>query len=192
MAIEFQLDWDKAIACLVYLASHKEVTSLDKYKINKLVFLADKFHLVRYGRPVTGDFYCALEYGPIPSTILKRLDALEQNRDNELAKHLSLDRSFQYPRIKAKADPDMEQFSKSDLNALDRAATLFGKKTFAELKALTHEMPAYRKAWQARGEGKDSVKMDFSDFFEEDEEAVAGVFEEMIENDQLRKTFSPA
>ena len=31
------------------------------------MFLAEKYHLVRYGRPITGDRYDAMKDGPVPS-----------------------------------------------------------------------------------------------------------------------------
>ena len=46
MAVEFQFDSDKAIAAINYLAS-RGVKRLDKYKLSKLIVLADKAHLVR-------------------------------------------------------------------------------------------------------------------------------------------------
>ena len=59
MAVQFKLDWEKSLAALVYLAS-KELPEFDKYKACKLIFLADKYHLVQYARPITGDFYFAV------------------------------------------------------------------------------------------------------------------------------------
>lgn len=192
MAVQFEFDFDKALAALAYLAS-RDVPALDVYKLHKLLFLADKYHLVRYGRPITGDQYVAMEYGPVPSRTYDLLKAyVEGDRDEavtRLAGFLELEQQYKYPRFKAKAAYDAALFSQSDVSALERTVELFGDKTFEELKAITHEMPAFRRAWEARPADKKSVPMEFEAFFEEDSEAIGGAFEEMLENDSLRKAF---
>ena len=188
MPVTFQLNWDKAIAAILYLAG-KNLPEFDRYKACKLLFLADKFHVVRFARPVTGDVYYALPYGPVPSRILDRLEAFEAGRDEQLASVLELDVKFTYPRYAAKASPDYSVLSQSEVMALDRAIELFGNKTFPELKSITHEMPAYSKPWKAKPSDSNRAEMNFEDFFDEDAEAVAGALEEMQENDTMRKAF---
>jgi hypothetical protein len=69
MTVTFQFDFEKALTALVYLASNPEtVPAFDKYKAGKLLFLADKYHLVRYGRPILGDFYKAQGSGVWPDS----------------------------------------------------------------------------------------------------------------------------
>ena len=90
----------------------------------------------------------------------------------------------------AKSVVDLHPFSKSDLQALNHMVAEHGKKSFDELKALTHEMAAYRKAWEEREEGTSAVPMSYEDFFDEDPDAIDGALEEMIENYRLRKALS--
>jgi uncharacterized phage-associated protein len=191
MAVAFIFDFEKARAAILYLAT-KNLPDFDKGKTCKLLFLADKRHLVQYGRPVTGDQYWALEHGPVPTQVLSLLDDLEQNtsssRARELSTGLDLDRRFENPRFRARLEPDMSVLSRSDIGVLDRIADLHGRKTFAELRALTHEMVAYQRAWRRRA-GKRAATMAFEDFFEEDADAIAGAREEMLENAALRKMF---
>lgn len=196
MNVQFQFDFEKALAAVLYMAGReeKDVPALDVYKLCKLLFLADKYHLVKYARPITGDTYSAMRYGPIPSKTYDLLKAFARgDLDNALVKRLSeaieLDHRYQHPRLKAKVAYATEVLSKSDLMALDHIIELFGTKTFAELRALTHEMPAYRKAWDEKPDHKNSEIMAFEDFFEEDSEALQGVRAEMIENAQLERVF---
>jgi hypothetical protein len=59
---------------------------------------------------------------------------------------------------------------------------------FFQLKAITHEMVAYKKAWEKqRPDGAKQWPMTFEDFFEEDPNAIAGALEEMTENHVIRK-----
>ena len=201
--VDFPFDFEKALEAVVYLAA-KDIPAFDKYKICKLLFLADKYHLVRFGRPITGDRYFALPHGPVPTAILKLLTKAvdgktDDTRVDTLLEVLAIDRSPLYPRFSVKDSAQMtyERLSKSDREALDEIVTRFGAKTFDELKVLTHGMVAYEKAWSKRkkkpvskNKTLASVPMAFEDFFEEDSDAVSGAREEMIEDFTLRRVFA--
>src|ERR1022692_1216766 len=100
MPVRFRIDPQKTIVAMTYLVS-KELPQMDKYKLAKLLFLADKRHLVEYGRPVTGDRYCAVKLGPIPSNGLNILTALEVGK-GPLAQFVTVDKSYVYPRYSVK------------------------------------------------------------------------------------------
>jgi uncharacterized phage-associated protein len=58
-----------------YLAGR--CSDLTKMKVSKLLFFADKAHLLCYGRTVIGDRYIKMEFGPIPFSaynLMKRDD----------------------------------------------------------------------------------------------------------------------
>lgn len=181
--IRFRFDEDRAVAAVLYLAG-KQIDALDKYKLAKLLFLADKLHLVRYGRPITGDEYYALPYGPIPSATLDFLNREEKGIiATPLSGILELDRRFAHPRfsLRSETSKSPNALSKSDLKALDLIVERYGSKTFDELKAMTHEMPAYAKAWERRDQEK-RARMKFEEFFEEDSDAIEGMLDLMIED----------
>jgi len=191
MAIRFTFSFAKAKAALLHLAQ-KNLTGFSKGKACKLLFLSDKRHLVQYGRPITGDWYVAMDHGPVPSSILDLLDAaqsgvIKTEREAEIAACIRFDRSFEYPPIHALEPPDLDDLSESDIESLDAIVQEHGHKSFTELRNLTHGMPAYEKAWSGRSGA--SAPMSFELFFEEDEDAVAGVVEEVIENGEIRKVF---
>lgn len=187
--IEFELDFDKAVAVLLFLARADGVEKFDESKACKLLFLADKRHLVKYGRTITGDSYSALPWGPIPSNILDALTRLIEKKSGRLENALDVDRTFRYPRLIAKRAFDETVLSKSDIEILQEIAKEFGSKSFNELKAITHEAAAYKNAWREESLIK-SFPMRLLDFFEEDEDAIAGVREEVIENYALKKSFA--
>lgn len=192
MSVRFQFDFPRVHAVVAYLAS-KDIPDLTKYKICKLVFLADKYHLVKYGRIITGDKYCALPFGPVPSHTLNLLNAviegdLGTDEAKELNEGLELDRRYENPRFKA-ASFEAAQLSQSDLMALDYVIAEYGRMGFGELKAITHAAFAYEKAWENRAEGSNGADMDFADFFEQDPDAVVGAREAMLEDDSLRQVF---
>jgi hypothetical protein len=52
-------------------------------KALKLIFLADRYHLCRYGRLITNDSYVAMKHGPVPSAtrdIVESNDYLDEYR----------------------------------------------------------------------------------------------------------------
>ena len=192
--VPFDFDAEKAIAAIVHLAS-REIPGLTKYKICKLLFLADKYHLVRYGRPITGDTVCAMPHGPVPSRTLNILtNAI--NAENEwmpdddartLSDYVEIQRNYHNPHFRSvKAVPD-GVLSVSDVAALDAIIYEHGSKAFDELKAMTHELFAYQKAWNERVNNAPVIA--YEDLFEEDDEALEGAREEMLENHQLRSAF---
>lgn len=192
MSVEFAYSFEKALAAILHLAS-LGLPEFTKGKVCKLLYLADKRHLVKHGRTVTGDGYFALEHGPVPTDTLRLLDAVEAQKLSSdqivrLNESIGLDRNFQYPRIYPKASPDLGFLSESDLEVLNGIVQQFGGMTFSQLRGLTHETPAYSRAWSTRRSG-DRAPMSFEEFFEEDGDAMAGVQQEMIENDAIRKAF---
>ncbi len=75
MALKFRPKIGKIVELLLYLA-HKR-PGADKYQAVKFLYLADKEHFSRYGRPITFEDYYALWYGPVASNAL---DLLNQKR----------------------------------------------------------------------------------------------------------------
>jgi uncharacterized phage-associated protein len=193
MSVEFQFDFPRTLAAITYIAS-RNIPDLTMYRILKILFLADKHHLVRYGRTLTGDKYSALPDGPVPSRIydifkkqiLKHPFTPEAKR---IAANLAIDKSGKYPQFRANVAYDAEELSKSDIAALDYAIEHFGDLEYDQLKCITHALPAYKKVWAKKPIGKDSVPMHVEDFFEGDPNAVPGAKEAMLEADQLAKCF---
>jgi len=192
MDVRFRFDFEKVLAAIVFVSS-SGIPDLTKYKIGKLLFLADKFHLVRYGRTITGDRICAMEYGPVLSQTLDILnDALankhEDPRTARLAEQVTINRVYHNPHFASVADFDPGVYlSKSDLSALKHVLDEHGHKSFEELKALTHEMFAYKKAWSERDNSAPTIR--YEDLFVEDGDAIEGALEEMQENFALRSAF---
>ena len=192
MGVSFTFDQDKAIAAVVFLAS-KGIPDLTKGKICKLIFLADKHHLVRFGRPITSDRICAMKDGPVPSSILNMLNEVLASPGESsyplLEQSISVNRTFTNPHFEAPSFALEEFLSGSDLEALVAVVQAFGDRTFGELRRMTHDMPAYKKAWVDERPHNSPV-MAFEDFFEEDDEAIQGALEEMIDDYKLRQAFA--
>ncbi len=189
-AINFKYDVEKFVNAVTYFAS-KELPGLDKLKISKLLYFADKIHLQKYGRPITGDDYGAWPYGPVPTASYGILGEAINNQadyfgredaDVELfLEYLDIKKSNRtYPLFKAKKEPYLEVFSESELETLEEVVSLYGALSGPQLIDKTH----MEKAWlKARKQGL--RHMDYRLFLEDmtdDQEKQALL--ELLEMDQ--------
>lgn len=180
MGVRFEFDPGRTIAAIVYLVA-KGPPELTKWKICKLIYVADRLHLVRYGRPLTGDVYYALPWGPVPSYTLDALDD-----ENELAMELTgilrKTESSRYPQylLNPQAEPNFEDLSESDLRILDEVISRFGGLSFKELSQVVDQTVAYRRAWLRRDGARSLIR--FEDFFEDEPTARKEFLEELREN----------
>ena len=194
--IRFPFNPEKLVQALAYFAE-RGVADLDKMKAAKLLFHVDKYHLLTYGRPVLGDSYACMEYGPVPSTSLNVMgDVIADDPAyppvakplfDEFISVQSAGRK--YPVFCAKKAPDLDAFSDSDIEALDRVIAEHGTKSPRQLSEESHLEPAWKIANEARPRGS-SVMMDYRLFFEGHPEA-EGVLR-LVELQQEDRDFASA
>ena len=156
--------YKKATQALNFLARKKD-GSINKMKAIKLIFLADRLHLRKYGRPVIGDMYWAMKLGPVGSKT-KRAAELDLPLDV-----LSYTKKYIKPTDEKKQslvsikEPDLEVFSKTDLECLETVYDTFSDKDQFELAELTHKYPEWPKYQRELRTGKKRVKMNYEDLF---------------------------
>lgn len=151
-AIEFEPDWEKIPEVILYVISKDEMT---QYQIVKAVFLADRAHLKKYGRPVTFDNYVAMKLGPVPTNIYNLLKPDHSFRDRykeEAPWQAQPVPGSKKARLFSPRRNFNEDFlSVSDMRALDDAVGKVKKMKFMEIVDLTHADAAYKSAWSGRG-----------------------------------------
>lgn len=163
--VTFNSKPDKLVDTMLYLAL--KGIELDQYKMVKLLYLADREHLRRFGRPITFDKYVAMPFGPVASAafdLLRGKQALGIDPSDlpfEMRKH---DKFFVVDHPKREIDRSI--FSKSDLMILDQTADKYGAMSFDQLYKLTHDHFAYDRAWKSRKTKADEMR--FEDFLTED------------------------
>jgi len=143
--IIFTPNYDKLFNIVVYiLLSLKQATPL---RICKIVFFADKEHLNKYGRPVSGDAYRKVKNGPIPSVIcdlIKQNDYLSSGH-LQMAKQLFITLNNGCISLADNAVFDDNWFSDSDIEELNRAIDFCRDKKDKELSDITHRDIAWVK-----------------------------------------------
>lgn len=158
-----RFDEPSAIQALSYLASHANGRKITKLVALKLIYLADRYHLRKYGRTILGDEYRAMKYGPVAMNTKKLIERMEQTKDSA-GGYLSVERMpGKRLAIRPLVSTDTSQLSETDLEALDCAIQqLF---LHADIVDFTHQFPEWKKHKDALENGAPSVRMDYNDFF---------------------------
>ena len=135
--IKFKFNKQKSIEAVLYLISKSGKNSYDLYKIIKMIFEADKYHLNHYMRPVTGDNFFAMNCGIVPSSIY---DLCKVNNP-EAPFYRKSKRIIVSNRI-----PDCKYLSESDIEVLNIAFEKIANMTIDQIYKMNHsENPSWGK-----------------------------------------------
>ena len=132
--ITFKYNRDKTFqVALWFLSRHGGV--LHRLKLVKLLFLADRTHLAKYGRPISGGSYVAMKLGPVCSEFL---DDLKKS-----SRRAVLPVRSEGHKVVARTAVDEDQLSESDIEVLREVNDRYGNLDRFALADLTHKL----KAW---------------------------------------------
>ncbi|MDR0305893.1 MAG: SocA family protein [Chitinispirillales bacterium] len=164
----------------------KNLGELDKLKMVKLIYFADKLHLINYGRTITGDNYVAMRHGPAGSMVLDVINYNAEHFDSEQLQYI--DRYLQRTDIpyvyKCKSDPpDDEQLSKSDKDILALICGKLGKVNSRDLVELTHCYPEWTHHEKELGDDlSGSAQISIVEFFTAIKNDPLGISNDMVNN----------
>jgi len=123
MPVQFEFQPEKSLAVTSYLASR---TGETMYTIMKMIYLVDRFHLERYGRPITGDHFIAMPEGACPSKIYDSMKVLRGEKNKNYLpnseKYLEVDPTTH--DVAVKDMPSLDVLSASDIECLDEAVSI--------------------------------------------------------------------
>ena len=141
----------KIITILNYLAF--KVPRMTKLKIVKLLYFADKEHIIRYGRYLTEDRYVKMKNGPAPTRILNFINSpndyiYTRSEKKYLDNYISFADS-NYRTITSNNEPDLKILSASEIEVLDYIISEYGLKSAGELVDLSHLEKSWIKANEA-------------------------------------------
>jgi uncharacterized phage-associated protein len=125
----FEFDSRKALEAVLYICKRAPIA--DRIHICKIMYFADKYHMEKFARFICGDLYKAMEYGPVPNGTYNLIIAGEREEIPELA--------VNDVNVAALREPNMDVFSKSDIEALNWSIRRYGNFSFDELKAASHD-----------------------------------------------------
>ena len=167
--IRFSFDVEKFADAMAFLAS-RGVNQLTTMKAVKLLYFADREHLLKYGRPILGDWYACMDHGPVPSSAY---DILKQIKDPDptvmspttkiVSEHITTrGTGDKYPVFVPVGEQDFDALSDSDLEILDMVVEKYGKRSAMDLSDETHK----HAAWRVCREAGDH-EMDYRQFFDD-------------------------
>ena len=150
--IVFNLNIQKALEVILYLSNR--VNEISSHTLLKMLFFADVYHLNEYGRPIIGDDYNALKFGPVASTvydIIQKKPFLIEVLAEEPFNVVDIKKlNKRVPVIFPERDYNEDCLSLSDREALDYSIKKYINCNFDELTELSHQHPAWQKAWSNR------------------------------------------
>lgn len=110
---------------------------VDYYHLMKILYLAERQHLAKWGDRITSDDFYALPHGPVPTRIYDGLKAVKEGKGGFLADVLTV--GSESPRVTALREANSDYLSKSEIEALDSAIAKNIVKSFSELEQMTHD-----------------------------------------------------
>jgi len=147
MTIRFNANPEKILEGLVWISNQRPEKGF--HFILKAMFYADKWHLQRYGRPVFGDIYVKMPFGPVASLaydLLKQSDFAPAELLREVEDSLTVTKEGAIPSVSARREPDETIFSGTDLECLLEALVKCDAMSFFQLSDATHEELAWVEA----------------------------------------------
>lgn len=149
----FQANIAKIRETILYISAQIQNPTL--HTVFKIMYFADKLHLERFGRFITGDTYIAMEFGPVPS---HAYDLTKEARESERWHDMAIEGYCIIPL----RDANIDFFSDSDIQCIDEAISTHKHKTFGQLTDESHDA-----AWQSTPQNEpitiESIVRTFSD-----------------------------
>ena len=196
--IAFSFDAEKLGQALAFFADR--VSDLSKLKAAKLLYFADKTHLLDYGRPIVGDKYYCLDYGPVPTATLNILNdmispvtitingkPLDRPIKSIVSNWVFVTRQSKHPRLEARKKA-LDGLTKSEEEALQGTVDRYGKFSASKLIDLTHKELPWIRSNECRPDGS-SVEIPWEYFIDEAGDAADAVAESAIEREENRDFF---
>lgn len=165
-------EYKKAVQTLNYLA-FLNGGEINKMKALKIIWIADRMHLRKFGRLILNDRYYAMKYGPVASKTKEMAetdttfsDDYEIEYRDKYIKPTS--DNYNYSSI---ADVDMDLFSETDIETLEISFKKFYQLDEFKLSEYSHLYPEWKKFKDYIESKKGSrFDIDFIDFFNDPED----------------------
>ena len=155
---DFNLHKEKAVNSLLFVITKLE--KADTHMIYKILYFADQKHLLKYGRPIFGDTYVKMKYGPVPSFVKNVVDENIEGLEEVVATY---HRYF----VKSLVKPDLDFLSESDLECLNESLEENKDLEFLVLTDKSHDYAYNKASWNidyldmAKAAGADDNLLNF-------------------------------
>lgn len=168
----------KIVQALLYIASYQNNKCVDFMKAYKLLWLADRCHLRLHGRMITNDTYYAMPYGIVPTDAKHMLEGENTNLEmpeGYFSARIKITGKHEYMAV---CEPNVKEFSKSDIAVLDAVLEKYNNYKPLELSDLSHKYPEWKKYESMLNDEneKNSFPINIDLFFENTDEDTPDIF----------------
>lgn len=138
-------DDEKRIQIILYFIT--KLGKISKLHLIKLIFFADKYFLMRFGKSITGDKHCALPQGPICS---ETLDIINHNEfySQEVLNVFDSFLNFDNNRwVSLKSEVNASELVYDNLSKLEKDVLNFVIKSFKDIDVVdySHRMDEWKQ-----------------------------------------------
>lgn len=130
-----KIDEHKRINAILFFTCKSPSNKINRLKLMKLLWIADRIHLNRYGRMILKDQYFALPHGPVPS---KTKEISEIGIDDVISTLGKYD-------VVAEDNFDKKYFSVSDLEVMNEVWDTLGTTGCFKLEEFSHQFPEWTR-----------------------------------------------
>lgn len=138
MIAPFDFDPQVAVETIVYIAQHSSLPTF--HKIAKILYFADRLHLKRYGRFISGDSYIAMQHGPVPSHTYDMLKSVRNSYQYihfpEIANAFCVEGKY---LVVPQREANLKWLSDSEIECLNDSIQQVDHCTFGQLTHMSHD-----------------------------------------------------
>ena len=158
-------NYKKIVQMINFFADKSPEHSISKLHMLKLIFLADRFHMRKYGTMISNDAYWAMKYGPVASCAKniaeQKFDRISAVYSKYAEKYLSAPKQH---IVHSVLPPDLDELGSTEVEALQKAFSIFLQEH--DIVKFTHKLPEWKKHEPYLINNKSIQKMNVLDFFE--------------------------
>jgi Protein of unknown function (DUF4065) len=153
--LTIQQETAKILAPCLYVL--RKTGKLSKHNLSKILYFADKLHIAKYGRTLSGQVYIAMDNGPVPSELYNFIKFVQGvTKDGyyytDHAQHAGDFIAFELPYfVVPKVAPDMDFLSISAIKALDASIAEDKKRSYKQRTKDSHD-DAWHEARTRKGQ----------------------------------------
>ncbi len=135
---------------------------IGKLRTLKLVYFADRYHLRKYGRPITHDQYWAMRHGPVASGVKDLFELDSASPEERHYAEALFEPGAKEHKVRSIRDVDATVLSESDMEALRFAWERFGRG--GGIVEKTHQYPEWKRHESRLTAGLTRAPMSYEDF----------------------------
>jgi uncharacterized phage-associated protein len=150
--VQFRFNPLKSAQAAAYILK-RHGTSMSKYILLKMLYLADREALKRWNTPITGDEPHSMEYGPVPS----RIYDLTKDGIRFADVWSPIIQTQSKTSVALKSDPGRDELSDEEIELIEEIYQSFKGYSFEKMKNFCHKLPEYD---ESVGKGSRPIKFE--------------------------------